>query len=321
MRHTYKYLLAASILGLASCGGKKTSDLDAKVAALGEIKTEISSLEEEVRTLRKEIKKLDPNWGKVSSNPVLVEVVTLSPRSFTHNVEVRATVASRKNVQVSSESMGRIVKLNALEGKEVRKGEIIVKIDAEQIRDKMAEVETGLSLAESIYKKQKNLWEKHGIGSEVKFLESKNKYEGLLKQKESLQTQLNLTSVKAPFSGTIDYINVREGELVQPGTPLFRIVSLKDLYLDAQVSEGYIGRIKRGDEARVKFTAIDHTTVAKVKSVSKVIDAKSRTFTVELPIQDVNGQIQPNSLAIAYLPDLQVEGWNRSFFYAGTTRR
>ena len=64
--------------------------------------------------------------------------------------------------------------------------------------------------------------------------------ESLGKQLETLRTQIDKTYVKAPFSGTIDEIAVRLGQLAQPGFPLLRLVSLKEMYINAEVSEAYI---------------------------------------------------------------------------------
>ena len=105
---------------------------------------------------------------------------------------------------------------------------------------------TAFGLANTIFEKQKNLWEQE-IGTEVQYLEAKNRKETLERQLATAQSQLDMGYIKAPFSGRINDVNVNTGELVQPGTPILNMVSQEEMYLKSAVSEDYINDFNQGD--------------------------------------------------------------------------
>src|SRR5690606_40979680 len=112
---------------------------------------------------------------------------------------------------------------SAVEGMRVRKGEVLAEVDTETVDRNIEEVETQLELAKVIFEKQKRLWDQQ-IGTEVQFLEAKNRMEILEKNLASVSTQKDRATIRAPFDGTVEQVNIRLGETVQPGTPVINFV-------------------------------------------------------------------------------------------------
>ena len=95
--------------------------------------------------------------------------------------------------------------------------------------------------------------------------------------------------MKAPFSGTIETVPVKQGEIVQPGQPIAFLVSNADMYIKAEISEAYVGKFNTGDTVSVEIPSLDASFHSEIISVGRVINAASRTFTIEvkLPRKDV----------------------------------
>ncbi len=292
-----------SLLLLSACG-EQTSDIEAKKNKLSEIRTQALTLKAEIAQLENEIAQLDPEFGKNAGNVILVSTTNVIPQQFEHKIEVRGAVESKKNVLISAEIGGRIESIKATEGQRVSKGQILVLLDADIIRNNIAELKTSLDLANIIHERQSNLWEKK-IGTEIQYLESKNAVESLERRLTTVNSQLAQATVRAPFSGSIDEIPVKVGEMATPGLPLVRIVNPNDMYIKADVSENYIGKFNKGEAVDVHLPAQNQNLISRIASVSQVINKENRTFSIEVELSPVDFVLKPNQVSILKLKDYQ----------------
>jgi len=278
--------------------------LEKKKSKLTKLKNEMAELKSEIDALEAEIAEIDP---ETDANEILVTTLPLNKKPFRHYLELRGSVESRKNVMLSAETMGRVEKVYVTEGQKVSKGQVLVLLDDAIIQNNIDEVTTQLELAEAVYKRQKRLWDQK-IGTEIQYLEAKNSYNSLKARKETLNAQLKQTRIKAPFSGTVDKVDVKVGEMLQPGMPAIRIVSPRDMYIQADVSEAYIGAFSAGDEVEVTFPGADKTFTSKVKAVSNVLKPDNRTFQMEIQLPKTNSfEYRPNQLAVIKIADYEQE--------------
>jgi RND family efflux transporter MFP subunit len=216
-------------------------------------------------------------------------------------VEVTGSVLSKKNVNISSETLGRILDIPAIEGMRVTKGQVLAKVDSEAIQRSIEELENSLSLARTVFEKQERLWNQK-IGTEIQYLEAKSRKEGLEKSLASLKTQLGKSTIKAPFNGTVETVRVRVGELVQPGTPMFQFVGESDLFIEADISESYIGALAKGDSVEITFPSINKTITTKVSATGAIINPNNRTFKVEVFLPSLP-EVKPNMISVLKIQD------------------
>lgn len=301
MKSYSKFLILPLAALMFSCA--KEDELSVKKAELDELKTQASELRVSIETLEKEISALDPEFGKLNRKSVLISTTTPKKEVFQHFVEVTGAVLSKKNVNISGEVSGRIQEITAVEGMRVSKGEILAVIDAESIQRNIEELEKQLELAVIVFEKQERLW-KQQIGTEIQFLEAKNRKESLEKSMAGLTTQLSRTKVRAPFNGTVETVNVRLGELVQPGTPMFQFVGESDLFIESDVSERYVGIVNRGDSVEVSFPSINKTLKTKVSAIGAIINPNNRTFKVEVVLPNLS-YVKPNMISVMKINDYE----------------
>ncbi|WP_158857006.1 efflux RND transporter periplasmic adaptor subunit [Lunatibacter salilacus] len=302
MKRYYTFLMIALAGFVISCS-KENSDLDQKKKQLQEYQNEAAELKVKMDELSTEIAQLDPEFARSERKAVLVTTTQPKTGTFTHYVEVTGSVLSKKNVNISAEVAGRIQEVKAMEGMRVRKGEELAVIDAESVDRNIDELKGQLELATTIFEKQQRLWDQQ-IGTEVQFLEAKNRMENLEKSLATLNIQKDRTVVRAPFDGTVESVMVRLGELVQAGSSMFNFVGESDLYIEGDVSEKYVGVLQQGDSVQVVFPSIDKQLDTKVTAVGAVINPNNRTFKVEvfLPRMDL---VKPNMLSVLRINDYQ----------------
>jgi RND family efflux transporter MFP subunit len=200
--------------------------------------------------------------------------------------------------------MGRVTQINVTPGDMVKRNQLLVKLDAATTENSIKELKTALDLASTIYKKQKNLWEQE-IGTEVQYLEAKNRKETLERQLATAQSRLDMAYLKAPFNGRINDVNVNMGELVQPGLPILSMVSQEEMYLKSAVSEEYINDFNQGDSVEVYLPSIKKSFSTIVSSVSYVINPANRTFQLEVKVNEFLENLKPNQFARLTLVDYE----------------
>lgn len=284
----------------AACSG----NLASKKEELAGLKTEMIELKSSISVLESEISVLDTTQKLV--NYTLVSTVLPQRKSFEHRIDVRGGIQSRSNIILSAEMGGKIQKILVKEGQQVKKGQTLIVINADVIRKNIAELKTGLELAQTLFERQDKLW-KQQIGTEVQYLQAKNNKESLEGKLATANAQFAMSIVKAPFSGAIDDLPMNEGELASLGMPLARMINPDDVYIISEVSEAYIGKINKGDEVIIDFITNDKKSSSVVSSVSQVINPKNRTFTIEIEMPSVGFSAKPNQVVVVSMQDYKAE--------------
>jgi len=302
MRALYKFLpLIALSLVAISCA---TEDgVEAKKAELEELKTTSNEINSQIKELEAELVKLDPEFAKQNHKSILITTAKAKRGRFEHYVEVTGSVLSKKNVSISAETSGRILEVPAIEGMRVAKGQVLAKIDTESIQRAIEELENTMDLANTLFEKQERLW-KQQIGTEVQYLEAKNRKEGLERNLATAKTELAKGVIRAPFAGTIETVQVRLGELVQPGALMFQFVGESDLFIEADISESYVGVLGKGDSVDVRFPSINQDIQTKVSAVGAIINPNNRTFKVEVYLPKIP-MVKPNMISVLKIQDYE----------------
>jgi len=292
--------LSIILLALVIFSCEQTDEIEAK-------KNELTSAKEELFTLKSKIAKLESELVElgvveVNNNLTLVSTITVNQKPFSHQVDVRGAVQSRNNVLISAETPAAVQKVLVAEGQQVRKGQLLIAQDGEVLNRTIKELESSLDLAATMYERQKKLWEQN-IGSEVQYLEMKNRKESLELKLATTKSQLNKTKIRAPFNGVVDMIDVRVGEMAQPGMPIIRLVSMTNMYIKADVSESFIGKFHQGQKVKVHFPSTDYTIHSRISSIGQVINPNNRTFEIEISIPANGAKVKPNMITVLTLAD------------------
>jgi len=296
------YSLFAITLLLASCGGKKEQSVQDVVASndLAKIREKKASVEDKIQTLTEDIKLLNSKISELDTNKKVPLITVLSAKEevFNHYLELQGNVQTKQNVLIYPEMPGQLVRIYVKEGQKVRKGQALAKIDDGGLSNQLAQVETQAALAETTYKRQKRLWEQK-IGSEIQYLQAKTNYEAQTNAVNQLRRQLAKSVITAPFSGVIDDVIKEQGTVVAPGmgSEVFRIVNLKDMYIETDVPESYITSIKKGKAVEVEFPVLGEKITSKIRQAGNFINPANRTFKVEVGVPNTDGKIKPNLTA------------------------
>lgn len=229
---------------------------------------------------------------------VNVEIETLRATTFSATVRITGEAEPETDVTVSAEEAGVLEAFVAVKGSRVRRGQVIARIDDDVLAAQVDEARAGVEIAVSRHEAQRRLWEDEGIGSEIVYLQAKADAEAAEARYVQLRARLDRTIVRSPVAGTFDADLVNAGEIVQPGTPVARIVDASRLRITGGVPERFAPDISTGNEASITFQILpDRTFAGKIDFVGTAVDRQSRTFPIEIAMDNPDGAVKPYMIA------------------------
>jgi membrane fusion protein, multidrug efflux system len=259
--------------------------------------------------------------GQQSGQKVNVGVRIARTKALSENISVPGTVLANEQVELKAEAPGRIVKLALKEGAEVRKGDLLVKINDADLQAQLEKAMASFTLAQDQETRQKTLLNKELI--------SKQDYDLSIKELNASQADIDLykaqidkTEIRAPFDGRVGLRYVSEGAYISIGTTIAYFVKMRPLKVEFSVPERYAGKI--GPGTKLSFTIQGSLAVhnAIVYAQQPLIDESTRSLRLRalcsgnetgvLPgvFADVQLTIGENPLAIvvpnkAIVPDVK----------------
>lgn len=290
------FALPLATLILAACGGGGGN----KAEQLQKLKQDKAKIDQQISALEKELK-----TGDSSVKMKSVTIATVADTVFEHYIDVQGNVDARENVEVGAQTPGIIRSINVREGQRVSKGQVLAQVDDQVLRSSVAELQTQIDLANTLFIKQENLW-KQKIGSEVQYLNAKANKESLEKKMGTLKEQLAQSRITSPINGTVDAVIAKLGDNAMPGAPAFRVVNTSNLRVLANVAESFAGRLSTGDEVILRFPDINKELRTKIGFAARAIDPVSRTIKLEIPLRGDN-ELRPNMIAQLRIVDYRAK--------------
>jgi membrane fusion protein (multidrug efflux system) len=228
-------------------------------------------------------------------------------KDFNHFIEVQGTVKADQTIELHAEMGGTVTALLVKEGDAVSKGQILATLDSEVIDNSVLQLETQLALATTTFERQARLWEQN-IGSEIQYLQAKAQKEGLENSMKSLKAQARKMKIIAPFSGIIDQVFAKTGELTSSQMPFLRLVNLSTVYVESEVTETYLKAIKKGTEVLLNFRSIGTSAKASISQVCNFINPNNRSFKTRIDLENPNNELKANLLADIKINDFKATG-------------
>jgi membrane fusion protein (multidrug efflux system) len=222
-----------------------------------------------------------PGGGETAAVPV--EVAAVERRSVASYIQTNGTLEAENDVEIVARTQGPIVELLTEEGRQVRKGQVMARIDPKETAAQTKIAQVAVQEAERVYKRAQETFKEQLI-SQADFdaaLAAKESAEATLQDR---QVQLDYTEIKAPVAAV-----------------LFRISDFDPLLSKIQVPEKELPRLHKGQPAYLTVEAWPGERFpARVLRLSPVVDATSGTIRVTLEVEG-RGKLQPGMFASVFL--------------------
>ncbi len=302
MKNIYTILIMTLLLTACKSEEKLPENVKELTGVKRKLKTQIDSLTMKLKEVEGKLAELD-----TTKRLKVVTAFVAKESNFKHYVEMQGTVQAEKSIAIHPEMGGTVRSILVSEGQKVRKGQTLVRLDQSVYDTNIQEMKTQLAFATTTFERQERLWNQK-IGSEMQFLQAKNQKEGLERKLSTLYAQANKMKIVAPFSGTVDEIFPKTGELASPQAPVVRLVNLNEVYVEADVTETYLKQVKKGTETTINFPSLGIDRAAKISRVGNFINPNNRSFKVKINLENKDNSIKPNLLADVKIKDYEKDG-------------
>lgn len=215
-----------------------------------------------------------------------------------------------RSATLKSESTGRVTTVSAVEGATVREGEVIATLAMNDRQARLEEAEALLEQRQIEYEAARKLSSK-GFQTQTKLAEARSQLESAKALLERVRLDIAHTVIRAPFDGVLQDRMVEVGDWLGIGDPVAAIVDLDPLLAVAQLSERETDSIRRDSEGHARLVSGKEMS-GRVRYVSAVGTAGTRTFRVELELDNGDNRVPAGLTAEIRLPVESVEAHRMS---------
>jgi len=224
---------------------------------------------------------------------VRVITLTLKPERLEDKINLPADIEPFEDLWVKAEVRGQVVSIPVKEGRLVKKGQLLVKLDDRDYRSRLARIEANYRLAGQDYERMADLVKKN-IAAESKLDEIEARLEDLTAQRNEAQLSLDRTRITAPISGRLNEIKAKKGELLDVNQEVARILQFKKVKVTVGVPESDVAAVFDLNEAEVIIEALENRKVKGKKIfLSRQPRTMARLYDLELMVPNPDGRILP----------------------------
>lgn len=222
-----------------------------------------------------------------------VEVASARHQSITANYSGTATLEAVGQASVVAKTTGIVLELPVEEGMYVKKGQLLLALDDDSARNKLAQATATLRKAQASYDKADKGFALK-ITPKADYDSMKYDLEAQRAIVDGARLELSWTRVTAPISGVIARRQIKLGNLVQANQALFDIVDLEPLQAVLNVPERNLDTLKAGQTVRMEVDALGGRSFeGTIARIAPVVDAASGTFRATCEFRDSTQTLKP----------------------------
>ena len=229
-----------------------------------------------------------------------VRVRTQSAEEIMRTIVVNGETAPARVVDIAAETDGRIEYVGVNRGANVDRNAVIVRLDERDRKARLAQAEATVRQREVEYQGRLKLKGESYV-SEAQLQEAIAQLETAKAELMRAQLDLEYMTIRAPFDGALQERHVEVGDFVKSGDPIARFVDNRRIIVTANVSEYDAGYVETGQTAQARL-ATGETVHGTIRYVAPVADQATRTFTVELEVDNSAGALRAGGTAELQVP-------------------
>jgi len=223
-----------------------------------------------------------------------VKAVILRPEQLTNTIRATGTILANEEVELRSEIAGKIQEIVFQEGSRVRKGDLLVRINDDELRAQIKKLDSQKKLAEEKERRRRMLFEKQNISPEDYEI-SLNELNSILAEIEYNTARLDKTALRAPFDGVVGLRYVSDGSYVSSTSRIATLQDVGKVKVDFAVPERYAAQVKTDQTIRFTRTGSDEVFVGRIFAVEPKIDPQTRTLQARALCANPGGRILPGA--------------------------
>lgn len=242
------------------------------------------------------------NQRQNSLLPVEVKIVT--PRRIENIIKITGAILANESVSLRSEISGKIEKIYFQEGQRVKKNELLLSINDDEIVAQVERLKFTQKLNEDMEYRQRQLLEKEAISREEYeiALTTLNTTKSDIKEREA---RLAKHKIYAPFDGIIGLREVSEGSYITPSDLVANLYNINPIKIEFSIPGKYSPMVNKGDKINFTIEASENEFVGTIYAVEPRIDPRTRTLQIRALCRNDEEALIPGQFAnINYILDI-----------------
>ena len=222
-------------------------------------------------------------------------------------VETHARLEAERQVDVLARTTGLVEEIAVEEGDRVREGEVVVRLNKEELELRVQQSQVALRQVTATYERTRALHESRMV-SEAEFETIRHQFENAQVSLKEAQLTLAYADIRAPISGVVMQRLIEMGDLVRANQQVLMLADLEPLLARIFIPEKRMHQITEGQEARVLVESLpEGRFTGQIRMISPGVDPESGTVKVTLEVPDAAGLLKPGMFtAVRIITDRHV---------------
>jgi len=237
----------------------------------------------------------------------LVKVKDIKGEEFSEVFKVVGIVKPYASAKLSSEEGGIISYLTKDKGSSVRKGETIAVLKKDFDKATYDQALSQYELARDNFERAEKLYRENATTEQV-YTSAKLQFNIAEKTVEMYRTRLTKGYIISPIGGIVDAKYMNLGEMTSPGMPIVSIVDVSKVKIEAGIPERYVTQLSKGRTVDITFDVLpDEEFTGKITFISPTLNPQSRTFDIEIVIDNKSRKLKPEMSANVFISNLELD--------------
>lgn len=231
-----------------------------------------------------------------AGQPTFASGYVLVPTKMDELIYSTGSLLPDEEVDLAFETSGKVVGLFFEEGRRVRKGELLAKINDRPLQAQLLKLQAQKKLVEEREFRQRQLLDRDAI--------SRESYDQVATELQSIEADIMLieariaeTELRAPFDGIVGLRMISEGAFATTQTKIVRLVKIRPLKIEFSVAERYAGEVVPGFPITFNIDGITESFEARVYAIDPKVDINTRTIIVRAIYPNTNEELKPGRYA------------------------
>lgn len=230
-----------------------------------------------------------------------VERITVSPR-----IDVVGTVQSEETIHLSPRLSAYVAGLHVSAGDAVQANQVLVELDAREIREQLAAAEARLKQADTEFQRTRHLVSTQAATKQA-LDAAESAFDAAKAHVEQIKVMLTYTRITSPIDGVVTDRRIEVGDLANPGQVLLSVYDPDNMRLEAAVPVRLIDRLRKGQKVHVAVDAPIGTLEGTVTEIVSEVDPATRTRKARIHLETGDGELLPGTFGRTWVTETPYE--------------
>ena len=243
-----------------------------------------------------------------SGAAIPVRVESVATGNITAFVETHARLEAERWVDIIARTTGLVKQIAVEEGDRVSAGQVLARLDQEEMKLRVRQVEVALQQARATFERTKALFDRQLV-SEEEYDAAKHQVQDIEVGLEEAKFDLSHTTIRAPLTGLVMRRTTEVGRLVRVNDQVFSMADVEPLLARIHIPEKRMRQVRVGQRAQLSVDSFpDRIFEAVVRMINPGVDPQSGTVKVTIEVPPHGARLKPGMFASVRIITEQHDG-------------